>query len=251
MKLVQGRSAYLVAAGCLSLLVLVVFMYQQRKIGISIEATKATERRLKELIKHAEKYRIISDSPVYERYARVYDRVVEYPNGEKFAYDIWGRNWKTNTFSVVIIVPYETRTRTMTLIKEYNPAHDRFVYGFPTGMVSADKHKSPLDAAKQELDEEAELTCNNLIDMLSPSATNGVPQDKYQMERIYMYLCVDEEEDESPSERDSEEVDLHVERGVPVREVKELLLAGTFQSNNMAAAYLALEVLTKMGYSLD
>lgn len=88
MKLVQGRSAYLVAAGCLSLLVLVVFMYQQRKIGISIEATKATERRLKELIKHAEKYRIISDSPVYERYARVYDRVVEYPNGEKFAYDM-------------------------------------------------------------------------------------------------------------------------------------------------------------------
>uniref|UniRef100_A0A7S0BEA1 Uncharacterized protein n=1 Tax=Rhodosorus marinus TaxID=101924 RepID=A0A7S0BEA1_9RHOD len=76
-------------------------------------------------------------------------------------------------------------------------------------------------------------------------------QHKYQRERIYMYLCVDEEEDENPGNRDSEEVDLHVERGVPVQEVKELLLTGTFQSNNMAAAYLALEVLTKMGYSLD
>mmetsp|Transcript_12253 Transcript_12253/g.17789 ORF Transcript_12253/g.17789 Transcript_12253/m.17789 type:complete len:99 (+) Transcript_12253:148-444(+) len=98
MKLVQGRNTYLLAAGFVFMLILVVFMYQQRKVGISIETAKATERRLQELINHAEGYRIIADSPVYERYARVFDRVVEYPNGEKFSYDIWGRNWKTDTF---------------------------------------------------------------------------------------------------------------------------------------------------------
>lgn len=63
-----------------------------------------------------------------------------------------------------------------------------------------------------------------------------------------MFLCLDEEKDDDPSERDDEEIDLHVERRVPVSEVKALLRAGTFQANNVAAAYLALDELTTRGY---
>lgn len=88
----------------------------------------------------------------------------------------WGRNWKKDSFGVVIIVPYDSKTKSFTLVKEYSVAHDRFVYGFPTGMIDLDKHSSPLDAAEQELDEEAHLTCNKLINLLAPMAEHGVPQ---------------------------------------------------------------------------
>eukprot|EP00188_Purpureofilum_apyrenoidigerum_P001981 Plantae.Rhodophyta-Purpureofilum_apyrenoidigerum.ctg2161.p1 GENE.Plantae.Rhodophyta-Purpureofilum_apyrenoidigerum.ctg2161~~Plantae.Rhodophyta-Purpureofilum_apyrenoidigerum.ctg2161.p1 ORF type:complete len:252 (+),score=52.79 Plantae.Rhodophyta-Purpureofilum_apyrenoidigerum.ctg2161:374-1129(+) len=211
---------------------------------------KLTQRRLDGLSRHMDGYEILNETVVYNRYANVYDRVVRYPDGQSFSFDVWGRNWRKDSFAVVIIVPFNAEDRTVTLVKEYNVAHHKFVYGFPTGMVDPEKHRSPLDAAKQELDEEAALKCNNLINLLSESAERGVPQDKYQRESIYMYLCVDEEEDDTPNERDSEESDLYVEKGVTVPELKALLRAGTFQSNNVAAAYLALEELTSRGYRL-
>mmetsp|Transcript_10184 Transcript_10184/g.31147 ORF Transcript_10184/g.31147 Transcript_10184/m.31147 type:complete len:253 (+) Transcript_10184:88-846(+) len=251
MALMNAKAGQFGAAAALSIFILTLLLRSgSNDQSRSEKVLRTTQRRLEGLSKHMDGYEMLNETVVYNRYANVYDRVIKYPDGQSFSFDVWGRNWKKNSFAVVIIVPFNAEERTVTLVKEYNVAHHKFVYGFPTGMVDPEKHRSPLDAARQELDEEAALKCNNLINLLNDDAQRGIPQDKYQRESIYMYLCVDEEDNDSPNQRDSEESDLYIEKGVTVLELKALLRAGTFQSNNVAAAYLALDELSTRGYRL-
>lgn len=211
-------------------------------------ATVPTSHLLTQLTSLDQKYKTKSENVVYDRYARVYDREIEFPDGKSFMFDIWGRVWKNNSFSVVAIVPFHSHTQTFTLVREYNPAHTRHVYGFPQGMVEWSKHETLTNAAAAELEEEAHLACDHLVSLLSNDdvMSGGVPQDKYQRESVYFFLCADSKHVDNPAHLDDEEESLEIVHGITVEQVHELARAGALQSNNIAAGLMAVEKLRDM-----
>ncbi|GAB0493330.1 hypothetical protein MMPV_004610 [Pyropia vietnamensis] len=219
-------------------------------------------------------YSILSDTVVYSRYARMYDRRVETPAGP-IAYDVLGRVWKARgrgggtdktdgggSFAVVIAVPYDASTRTFTLIREYSPAHGRRVYGFAGGVVEAGE--APAAAAAREMEEETRTVCAEggdaasgagsaartdgggaWVDLLGePEAAAGAPQDKYQREVVHYYLCTDAVPVGTGAgrPRDADEV-MDVVSGVTADALRTVVRGGGMQSNFMAAALLALDEL--------
>ncbi|CAN0534828.1 unnamed protein product, partial [Scytosiphon promiscuus] len=58
--------------------------------------------------------------------------------------------------SVVVLV-WHTDSKTLTLINEFAPGREEVSYGVVAGMYEKNKHDSPLQAAKYELEEEAHL----------------------------------------------------------------------------------------------
>lgn len=191
------------------------------------------------------KYQVLSDKVVYDRYARVYSRKVQFPDGKQFDFDVWGRVWKNDSFGVVTVIPFDRETRTFTLIREYNIAHARFSYVFPTGQMERAKHASNEAAAAAELEEEAQLRCNHWSNLLGGDEGRGAPQDKYQREVVFYYLCTDAEHVDDAAAVDEEE-DIEVVHGITSKQLRELVAAGAMQSNQIAAAYLALDRLRSL-----
>lgn len=105
------------------------------------------------------------------------------------------------------------------------------------------KHGSSLAGAAAELEEEARMKCEAWVDLLNGRT---VPQDKYQRERVWFYLCLEVVKVVGGRERDREE-DMDVVEGVTPRQVGELVREGVMQSNQVAAALLALDSLRAMG----
>ena len=186
-------------------------------------------------------YRHLDDKVVYSRYARVYSRDIRFPNGKTFSYDVWGRDWKNDSFAVVTVIPFDPQTQTFTLIREYNIAHTKFVYAFPQGQFERAKHASFVIGAIREMEEEARLTCDEK-DMLQLGS--GVPQDKYQRESVYYFLCT-KTKPSGNAERDEEE-DIDIVPGVTVDQLRAVSMGGRLQSNNVAGAYMGMDKLKRM-----
>lgn len=182
-------------------------------------------------------YKVLEERVVYDRYARVYSRKVRYPGGAEFEFDVWGRNWRNASFAVVVVVPYESVTGTFTLLREYNVAHGVFVYAFPMGQVEG-KHTGVREAAAAELGEEVGLRCATELEGLIDVAA---PQDKYQRESVSYFLCPRAVEGgkggADPEER------IEIVHGVTPTQLRGLVRAGAMQSNNIAAAFMALDRL--------
>ncbi len=60
----------------------------------------------------------------------------------------------------VVIIPYNSKTKTLSLVKQYRHPHRRFYLEFPSGGIES--NESPKQAAIRELAEETKLTSNQL-----------------------------------------------------------------------------------------
>lgn len=219
--------------------------------SIALPHPNATTTRnlLSALTERTRQYKILSDNVVYDKYARVYSRRVQFPNAQVFAFDVWGRVWKNDSFSVVIAVPFHRATQTFTLIREYNIAHGRFVYSFPQGCVEHYKHPTIRHAAIAELQEEAHLQCHQWHNLLADDTKAGAPQDKYQRESVFYLLCTEAVEfGHGDSGGVDQEEDMDIVKGVSPGQFRELVAAGALQSNNMAAGLMAIERLRSLGH---
>lgn len=220
----------------ISLSLLTYFLIRTRTPGHP--DTTTTDHLLKSLTLQAAP-RKLSDKVVYSRYARVYNRILLFEDGKQYEFDVWGRNWRNESFGVVTVIPFDVKTKTFTLVREYNIAHEKFIYTWPQGQFERAKHKTALEAAKSELGEEARLKCGNwhmLIDAC-------MPQDKYQRECVYVYLCM--ESAQGYGGRDEEER-IEVVKGVTTEQVRMLGHVGVMQSNNVAAGYMGIDKLKRM-----
>lgn len=187
--------------------------------------------------------RVVDEKVVWTGYARVYSRTVAYADGRpNVTFDVWGRTWRGGIFGVAIVVPFDRRTRTFTLVREFCVAHGRFVYSFPAGQVEA-KHGDARHGAVAELAEEARLECVGPLRELLDAAV-AAPQDKFQREAVSYYLCDDARRlsAEDAPQRDKEEL-IDVVHGVTASELVALVHAGVMQSNMIAASMLAIREL--------
>jgi hypothetical protein len=146
-------------------------------------------------------------------------------------------------FSSVVIFPYDSRTGTCSLISEYCPGVDGVKSGIPGGMYEERKHSDLLNAAQDELNEEAGLTGGTWFAL----APEGIPQDKYSRNRLHPYLVIDSSIDPNPRGQDDTE-QIAVEHGVSLAEAKRRLLAGDMPAPAAMVTLMAIDKLRELGY---
>lgn len=146
-------------------------------------------------------------------------------------------------FSSVVIFPYDTRTGTCSLIREYCPGVHDTKSGIPGGLFEARKHADLLNAARDELNEEAGLMGGTWFAL----APEGIPQDKYSRNRLHPYLVIDPAIDPNPRQQDDTE-HIQVEHGVSIAEAKRRLFAGDMPAPAAMVTLMAIDKLRELGY---
>ena len=122
------------------------------------------------------------------------------------------------------------------------------MYGAVAGMFESKKHSNPLECAKCELEEEAQLKTENWIPLLKDENTN-VPFEKYSDNRFHPYLAIDCESVENPRPMDDEEY-IVVKRGVTYDQLMELISTGKLNVISSYTALMGIRKLTEMGIPL-
>jgi len=146
-------------------------------------------------------------------------------------------------FSSVVVFPFDSRTKTCWLIREYCPGTHSIQSGVPGGLFEAHKHKDLLQAARDELNEEAGLMGGTWIAL----APEGIPQDKYSRNRLHPYLVIDCTRDPNPRPKDEDEM-IEVEPGVALEEAKRRVLEGDMPAPAAMVTLLAIDKLRQLGH---
>ena len=146
-------------------------------------------------------------------------------------------------FSSVVIFPFDSRTGTCSLIREYCPGVHDVKSGIPGGLYEQGKHANLLNAAQDELNEEAGLAGGTWFAL----APEGIPQDKYSRNRLHPYLVIDSTIDPNPRRQDDTE-QIEVEHGVSLDDAKRRLLAGDMPAPAAMVTLMAIDKLRELGY---
>ncbi|EKX49575.1 hypothetical protein GUITHDRAFT_104537 [Guillardia theta CCMP2712] len=139
-------------------------------------------------------------------------------------------------FSSVVVFPFDSRTKTCWLIREIQS-------GVPGGLFEEKKHKDLLQAARDELNEEAGLMGGTWIAL----APEGIPQDKYSRNRLHPYLVIDCMRDPNPKPKDDDEI-IEVEQGVALEEARRRVLEGDMPAPAAMVTLLAIDKLRQLGH---
>lgn len=186
-------------------------------------------------------FQVLEQKQIFSRYQTVYQRDVKYPDGRVVSFDVLGN--PHSDFKSVFVFPFDTKTKSVTLIREYSPGGNKEQLSLVAGMFDPQKHESLSDAARSELSEEARLAGGQLL----PLSEQGVQQDKYSLNQFFYFLGLDSHVDESPKDRDAEEWISSI-LSVPLSEVGDLVRQGALNVPNSLCALLALRKLADMGY---
>mmetsp|Transcript_7790 Transcript_7790/g.23543 ORF Transcript_7790/g.23543 Transcript_7790/m.23543 type:complete len:239 (-) Transcript_7790:742-1458(-) len=192
----------------------------------------------------SERFSIMDERVSFQRYQTVYERLIRYPNGKRVSFDVFGS--PASDFQSVFIFPFNSKTRTATLLREYAPGINGLTWGFPAGGFDPKKHDSLEHAARMELSEEAFLKGGTFY----PLTSHGVSQDKYSKNVFHMFLAIDPEIDENPAPRDHEEY-IKVVHDVELSEVREILGRGGMNVCSSFCGYRALDVLSNPSSDLE
>lgn len=183
---------------------------------------------------------IISHDVIFKRYQTVYQRDVRYPDGRQVSYDVIG-NPRSN-FKSVFIFPFDSRKRTVTVLREYSPGRNLEQLALPAGMFEPEKHDSIETAARAELSEEAYLKLGQLVPLADP-----VQADKYSLNRFFYFLALDAVPDPNPPPRDPEEW-ISVLDPIPIAQIEQLVVNGSFNTPHSLCIMLALSKLRQLGH---
>ena len=165
------------------------------------------------------------------------------PNERVFQFDVLSQG----NPSVVVFV-FDTKRKTTTLLKEYQPGPDQVLYGTVAGMYefSNGKHANALQCAQYELEEEAKLRCERWIPLLHSEQTS-IPFDKYSDNRFYLFLALDCQSVEDPKERDDGEF-IDIEHGVSKERLLDIIKRGKMNVASSFCVLLGIRKLMELGY---
>ncbi|KAI9017380.1 hypothetical protein BC832DRAFT_588645 [Gaertneriomyces semiglobifer] len=198
-----------------------------------------SESDLSQQIKGTKGFEILEEKVAYKRYITVWDRLVQYPDGRKLAWDVCGHSTANPAFAVCF--PFDTKTQTTTLIREYAQGANELKYTFAAGGFDVAKHSSILECARQELSEESRLTGGDWISLL-PNDHPGIGELKWSRNRFIPFLVLNPVRDQHPKQRDAEEW-IEVHRGVSISELKNLIMRGEVMLPSVQTAWMAIEYL--------
>jgi len=165
------------------------------------------------------------------------------PKGTIVDYDIIDQKGA----GAVTIFAWNSRNKTATLVKEYQPGPHQYLMGCAAGLIDEcpRKHDSnPLTAAVCELEEELHLRGGTWYRLTEPEKT--VPMDKYCITQVTPFLVVDPSIVENPRPMDDEE-DIEIIEGVTVPEILNMIRTGCMNVVGSWACLLAIEKLREIG----
>ncbi len=143
-----------------------------------------------------------------------------------------------------IVFAWDSKTKTATIVKEYNPGPNKMLCGLAAGIVEKDKHNSDYrKAAGDELEEECHLSGGTWHRLLNEGAS--IAMDKYVVTEIVAYLVVDPVKVANPPPLDAEE-EIEILDGVTVEEILELIRNGEMNCIGAFASLLAIEKLREL-----
>lgn len=187
---------------------------------------------------------LVNEAVVYAGYRNMLHRGVRFPNGKQVVYDIVDQRHPS-----IVVFAWDSRTCTTTLIREYHPGVNKWMYGTVAGMYEPAKHATPLEAAMFELEEEAQLRSDTWIPLLDGMDVL-VPFDKYSTNQFYPFLAVDCIRVEDPRPMDDEEF-IAVEHLVPHSRLQRLITAGELNVLSSYTIFSAISKLRQLGYRID
>ncbi len=184
----------------------------------------------------------IQEEVVFEGYRNIVRRLVELPNGKLATYDVLVQKHLS-----VVVFTWDQNTSTTTLIREYHPGPEQFLYGTVAGMYEFQKHSSPLQSAQYELEEEAQLQSDKWFPLWNTShSTIGLPFDKYSNNHFFPYLALDCTSVLNPKPMDEEEYIL-IEKNVSHSQLMDLMKKGRMNVVSTFTILLGLQKLTELG----
>ena len=142
----------------------------------------------------------------------------------------------------VLIFAWDTQTKTATMVREYMPGPHKIMWGLAAGMVEGKHGGDVCKAARDELEEEAQLTGGDWIPLL----VNPSSMDKYALTGIDAYLVLDATLADNPKPLDDEE-DIEVVGGVSVPEIMRWIATGEMNMVSAWCCMLAIEKLRELG----
>eukprot|EP00897_Mesotaenium_endlicherianum_P000986 jgi/Mesen1/10889/ME000935S10227 len=196
-------------------------------------------------------FRIVEEHLTHSRYLNVFNRIVEHPahvcNGHVAAaertiqYDVVGA--RTQTCHFCCVVPFHSRTKTVTLLSEYAQGVNQLAYTVPCGGFS-ESHASLEDCAMKELSEEARLRNGRLVKLVDDQHP-GLIEVKWCKNRFTPFLVIDPEHDSDPRPRDLEEfIEIH---HVTIPELKKIMYSGDMMLPSVVTCAMAIEYLQEDG----
>ena len=206
------------------------------------------------------------ESIAYRRYLAVYDRTVEFAarttkdGGEgkiSIEYDIVGH--PRLGFRFVAVLPFHSRTKEFTLCREYIQSVNASGLTVPTGGHEPEKHGEDIaNAARAEMNEEAQLVGGTLVNLMEKKSENGKDrtvgdeegfiETKWCRNRFVPFLCVDPQDVEEGEEGklDVEEFALESFR-VSLTELKRIMYSGEMMLPSIITCQMSLDYLVKSG----
>ncbi|CAI7858491.1 unnamed protein product [Closterium sp. NIES-54] len=157
-------------------------------------------------------------------------------------YDVVAATTKSCHF--VCVLPFHSKTKTVTLLKEYAQGANALVYTVPCGGYT-DNHTSLEDCARRELSEEAKLCGGQLIKLVGDDHP-GLLEVKWCKNRFTPFLVIDPQDDSDPLPRDLEEF-IEVHR-VPVGDLQGMALSGDMLLPSVVTCTMALQYLKDNGW---
>jgi hypothetical protein len=125
------------------------------------------------------------------------------------------------------------------------------MFGAVAGAFESHKHKTPLECAMAELEEEAQLSCtqNNWIPLLRDGSTK-VPFEKYSDNQLYPYLALDCIPVINPKPMDDEEY-IIIHKNVSHSRLMEMISNGELNIISSYTVLLGIQKLVEMGIKLQ
>lgn len=190
----------------------------------------------------AHRYPVLSDEVIFKGgWRSVVRRRVRMDRGNIVDFDVIDQH---RASGAVLVVAFCTKTKTFTLVKEYNPGCDRVLHGPAAGLIEEEKHDSEKTAAVFELEEECRLR-DGTWHALSNRRT---AMDKYVTTEVAPWLVLDarrvEQDDARPLD---DEEDIEIVRGVTQDELWTMIRNGEMNLVGGWAFMLALNKLEELG----
>lgn len=149
---------------------------------------------------------------------------------------------KTGDGAVLIFV-WDTKTKTVTMIREYMPGSNKILWGLAAGLIETDKHgNDPRIAAQHELEEECHLSGGTWV----PLSKVPAAMDKYALTTINAYLVIDPMPAMDPKPLDDEE-DIEIVDGITIPQIYDWITTGEMNLVSAWGCMLAIEKLREMG----
>ena len=225
-------------------------------------STNTTKEVISEEINESFVFTVKSNEIAYKGWRNMVKREIIQPNGRVSTYDIVS----TEHSSIGVFI-WNEQDSTTTLIREYHPGIGKFLYGIVGGMYESKKHKSSLECAQFELDEEAHLRSSRWIPLLTPTPTaphsstsssqlqqestpTYVSFDKYSDNTLYPYIALNCITVSNPRPLDDDEF-IVIERHVTYKRLIELLNSGQMNIFSSYVVLLALRKLEELGIHID